>query len=475
MKKKNKEKKWHASVKKSVFCMAACLTLAGLAKPWDVHAAVLGEDMKQGNILELQSGDWKEDYVVLNPTETNVGTSGTFVMLNGYYDKIMFDEKGKSNAWEGSSAQKYCTEYYRKLPVTVKDRVIGVRTTDTESGSAWLDVSNIDGTKTDKDKVFFLSFKEYDAYRTGANLSSGYKWLLRCPGTDCSEYHDYIGVVDNDGSIHNYSIEHLIAARPGFNLQLPSDICAVKTEKDGVTVWKADADKLGHTYGAPVYEWSKDNRGCTGTIRCEICGESIVEKATVFVTSEKKPTAKENGMDAYTATFPDERFQTQVKNISIEKLPSKTETKSKKITAGAKYTIAGSVYKVLSPKAKTVSIVKAKNEKSYTISSTVKIQGKTFKVTQIEAKAFKDSKIVKVTIGKNVKVLKPKAFAGSKVTKVILKTKNLKKSTIKNCMKSSKVKTIQVKVGTKKENKKILKAYKKFFKKSVLGRSVRLF
>ena len=172
-------------------------------------------------------------------------------------------------------------------------------------------------------------------------------------------------------------------------------------------------------------------------------------------------------MDAYTATFPDERFQTQVKNISIEKLPSKTET--------TKYTIAGSVYKVLSPKAKTVSIVKAKNVKSYTISSTIKIQGKTFKVTQIEAKAFKDSKIVKVTIGKNVKVLKPKAFAGSKVTKVILKTKNLKKSTIKNCMKSSKVKTIQVKVGTKKENKKILKAYKKFFKKSVLGRSVRLF
>lgn len=180
-------------------------------------------------------------------------------------------------------------------------------------------------------------------------------------------------------------------------------------------------------------------------------------------------------MDVYTAIFPDERFQTQVKNISIEKLPSKTETKSKKITAGAKYTIAGSVYKVLSPKAKTVSIVKAKNVKSYTISSTVKIQGKTFKVTQIETKAFKDSKIVKVTIGKNVKVLKPKAFAGSKVTKVILKTKNLKKSTIKNCMKSSKVKTIQVKVGTKKENKKILKAYKKFFKKSVLGRSVRLF
>ena len=51
MKKKNKEKKWHASVKKSVFCMAACLTLAGLVKPWDVHAAVLGEDIDRKSVV----------------------------------------------------------------------------------------------------------------------------------------------------------------------------------------------------------------------------------------------------------------------------------------------------------------------------------------------------------------------------------------------------------------------------------------
>ena len=473
MKKKNKEKGQCAVVKKTMFCAAACLALAGMAKTYDVHAAVLGEDIKQGNILELQSGDWKEDYAVLNPTETNVGTSGTFVMLNGYHDKIMFDEKGESNAWEGSSAQKYCTAYYKKLPDAIKDRVIGVRTTDTESGSAWLDVSNIDGTKSEKDKVFFLSFKEYDAYRTGANISNGYKWLIRCPGTDCSEYHDYIGVVTEDGSIHNFSIEHLIAARPGFNLQLPSDICAVRTEKDGVTVWEADAEKLGHVYGAPVYEWSKDHQVCTGTIRCETCEDSIVEEAKVSVTNVKKPTTKENGTDTYTAAFTNEHFQTQTRDVVVAKLPEKPKPE-KKITAGAKYTVTGSVYKVLSPKAKTVSVVKAKNVKSYTISSTIKIAGETYKVTQVEAKAFKGSKVTKVIVGKNVKVLKPNAFAGSKATKVTLKTKNLRKSTIKSCMKSSKVKTVQVKVGTKKENKKILKAYKKFFKKSVLGRSVKL-
>ena len=126
---------------------------------------------------------------------------------------------------------------------------------------------------------------------------------------------------------------------------------------------------------------------------------------------------------------------------------------------------------MLSPKAKTVSVVKAKNIKSYTISSTIKIAGKTFKVTQVEAKSLKGAKIAKVTVGKNVKTLKKNAFAGSKATKVVLKTKSLKKSQ-KDCMKSSKVKTVYVKVGTKEQNKKMVKSYKKIFKKSVVGKSV---
>ncbi len=88
-------------------------------------------------------------------------------------------------------------------------------------------------------------------------------------------------------------------------------------------------------------------------------------------------------------------FRHRWKNISIEKLPSKTETKSKKITAGAKYTIAGSVYKVLSPKAKTVSIVKAKNVNSYTISSTVKIQEKHLKLCRLKRKRSKILKLLK--------------------------------------------------------------------------------
>ena len=74
---------------------------------------------------------------------------------------------------EGSTSQQWCTNYYRKLPDAVSSKIIGVKTTDTESGSQWLVVSNIDGTKTDKDKVFFLSGKEYLEHTEAADHSKG--------------------------------------------------------------------------------------------------------------------------------------------------------------------------------------------------------------------------------------------------------------------------------------------------------------
>ena len=85
----------------------------------------------------------------------------------------------------------------------------------------------------------------------------------------------------------------------------------------------------------------------------------------------------------------------------------------------------------------------------------------------LAAKAFKGKAIRTVTIGKYVTSIKAGAFSSSKATKIVLKTKNLKKSGVKGCFKGSKIKTVQVKVGSKKTNKKCVKAYKKFFTKSV--------
>ena len=96
----------------------------------------------------------------------------------------------------------------------------------------------------------------------------------------------------------------------------------------------------------------------------------------------------------------------------------------------------------------------------------------TYKVTQLDANAFKGSKIRTITIGKNVKVVKKNAFKGSSATKLIVKTKLLKKAKVKGCLKGSKIKTVQVKVGNKAANKKFATNYKKIFTKANAGSKV---
>ena len=120
----------------------------------------------------------------------------------------------------------------------------------------------------------------------------------------------------------------------------------------------------------------------------------------------------------------------------------------------------------------TVAFVKAKNKASVTVPSTVLINGNKYKVTEISAKAFTGKKISTITIGKNVSRIRKNAFKGSKATKLIIKTKLLKKSKVKGSLKGSRIKTIKVKVGSKAKNKKYIRLYKKIFTKSNAGRKV---
>ena len=142
------------------------------------------------------------------------------------------------------------------------------------------------------------------------------------------------------------------------------------------------------------------------------------------------------------------------------------------LPAGSKAKVAGQTYKVLDDK--TVAFIKAKNKKSVTVPANVTIKDRIYAVTEINAKAFKGAKIRTVTIGKNVTRIKANAFKGSIAEKLILKTKLLKKKKVKNALKGSHISTVQVKVGKKSVNKKIRKAYKKFFTAKVLGRKVLL-
>ena len=168
------------------------------------------------------------------------------------------------------------------------------------------------------------------------------------------------------------------------------------------------------------------------------------------------------------ATFPvtmydkNDKYKEYAKNHRIPAVRNHTFVSSvPTIKDGQKAKVSAGTVKVLSAEKKTAAFIKAKNKGSVTVPATVTINGYKLKVTQIDAKAFTGKKIRLVTIGKYVKVIKKNAFKGSKATKLIVKTKLLKKDKVKGSLKSSKVKNIQIKVGKKSLNKKYLKKYQR--------------
>ena len=162
--------------------------------------------------------------------------------------------------------------------------------------------------------------------------------------------------------------------------------------------------------------------------------------------------------------------------LRVDKIVSSHSSKTPAAPAapavGTTAAVSGGTVKVIS--GNTAEFTKAQNKKSVTVPATAVISGKTYAVTQIGAKAFTGKKIRTVSVGANINKIAANAFKGSKATKMIVKTKLLKKAFVKKCLKGSKVKTVQVKVGSKKINKKFVKAYKKIFKKGNSGKKVKV-
>ena len=141
------------------------------------------------------------------------------------------------------------------------------------------------------------------------------------------------------------------------------------------------------------------------------------------------------------------------------------------VADGQTEVISGSTVEVTSAADKEVAFKKARKGSKATVPATVNINGESYKVTSVAAKAFKGRGTKSVVIGKNVKKLDKNAFYGSTVTTVTLKTKVLTKAKVKGSLKGSKVKTIKVKVGGKAQNKKFVKKYKPYFTKANAGKA----
>ena len=252
--------------------------------------------------------------------------------------------------------------------------------------------------------------------------------------------------------------------------------CGSLLTKKGVKYIETTEDALRipatgiHTWGNTVYTWNADYTEVTGTHTCIVCSKSVTataKRASAKVT--KLATSDEKGEITYTSeAFAEEGFEIQSIIVETDKKQG-----GDLISAGQTVQKNGNTYKVTSVKSKTVAFTKANNAKNIIIPATVKLgDGKNYKVTTINANAFKGANIRSVVIGKNVRKINKNAFKGSKVTLVTIKTKLLKKVGVNGSLKGSKIKTLKIKIGTKTVNKKFVKNYKNIFTKANAGKKV---
>lgn len=180
---------------------------------------------------------------------------------------------------------------------------------------------------------------------------------------------------------------------------------------------------------------------CISAAICTDCGKSYGDKDGKNHMWDqgkvtKKATATEKGQKKYTCTV---CGTTKTEVIAATGVPAKGKTLTdSKTTAKYKVTKSGKT-------GGTVEYNKTtdENAKIITIPATVKIDGITYKVTSVAAKAFKgNTKITKATIGSNVKTIGKEAFSGCKNLKTVTFGKNvtdIKASAFANCTKLSSV------------------------------------
>ena len=196
--------------------------------------------------------------------------------------------------------------------------------------------------------------------------------------------------------------------------------------------------------------------GYTGDTYCRIC-KTLLEEGKILPKLEhqwndgtvtKRATYQAAGELTYRC-----RKCTAKRIISIEKLAYPK--------AGTSYTISGNEYKISNPGAEVILVKTSKTTKNVTVPAQIYVQGITYKVTSIGAKAFNNNKnLTKVTIGTNIIKINRNAFFNCKnlktvtIKSVYLTRKTANKKAFKNAHKK-----LVIRVP-----KKVKKIYKKIFK-----------
>ena len=261
----------------------------------------------------------------------------------------------------------------------------------------------------------------------------------------------------------------LLQSRKGITLQADgSKQLTFTVDKKDITYNKNKAAYL-MLYAEPKGgDYDMDNNTAYVILYQEDQEPSATPTAKPTVTPSVKPTA--------TPSVKPTARPTVTPGANVAKNPTQSSaapnTSAQKLRKGqlVKDTKTKAYYKILSITSSggTVAYVKpvGKKSKSITIAASTVLDGHTFKVVAVSAKAYKGcSKLQKVTIGKNITSIGKNAFAGcKKLKKITIKSTKLKSSSIgKNAFKGT-AKKLTVKVP-----KKQYKVYKKFLKKKGNG------
>ena len=198
----------------------------------------------------------------------------------------------------------------------------------------------IEPTCTEGGKTIYKCSRCGDSYEADYTEPLGHdmgEWVVTTEPT-CTEQGeetrtctrcDYFETRPVDALGHDYQVDQVIepTCTEGGKTIYKCSRCGDSYEDDYT-------DPLGHAWGEPAYEWSADNSSVTATVVCTNDSSHVV---TETVTTEyeviTEPTTSAPGLGRYTATFTNELFTTQEKDVNIPKLPDLSLVEALKVNS----------------------------------------------------------------------------------------------------------------------------------------------
>ncbi len=202
-------------------CMVLSMITISASALESEYAIILGmNNISAGDMMYFgRYGGSPILWQVLNPTTTNAGGNGAFLISQYLLGNTNFGSPPL--AWAGSAAQQWCTNFIGSTSnfSTVENSIIQSITKSDPPYSTY-GASALNG-----EKAFFLSAQEASSYFADNNARIAYPlfggaanyWWLRSPYD-----HDNAGAVDYSGTVSSAGAILPFSARPALNINLYS-------------------------------------------------------------------------------------------------------------------------------------------------------------------------------------------------------------------------------------------------------------